>query len=175
MCYFDDGTVRGPHPFISQRTVECMKDQMAIPGTNWQHQVTGITQSYSTCKHLVRISSHFPALATLERGFIWFVAQERELPMCLGASIVLIKHHHHSSLGRKGFISSDNSLITLSLREGKAESQSRKWSRSKRNMAYWLVLHGLLSLFNYTTQNHLPRDSTTPSGLSSPLLIINKK
>jgi hypothetical protein len=40
--------------------------------------------------------------------------------------------------------------------------------------AYWLSLHGLLSLLSYRIQNHLPRDSTTHHGLGS-LPSITKK
>jgi hypothetical protein len=37
--------------------------------------------------------------------------------------------------------------------------------------AYWLALHGLLSLLSYRTQDHQPRDGTTHSGLGPPPLI----
>ena len=40
--------------------------------------------------------------------------------------------------------------------------------------AYWLVLHGLLNLLSYRTQDHQPRDGTTHNGLDPPPLITHR-
>jgi hypothetical protein len=44
-----------------------------------------------------------------------------------------------------------------------------------RNAAYCLFLLGLLSLFSYTTQDHLPRDATAHSRLGPPTSSINQE
>jgi hypothetical protein len=46
--------------------------------------------------------------------------------------------------------------------------------RSRVNIAYWLVLHGLMYQLPYRTQDHLSRDGTTHSGLSLATSIVNQ-
>lgn len=41
--------------------------------------------------------------------------------------------------------------------------------------AYWLFLHGLLSLLSYTSQDHMLRGSTAHSELVPPISIINQE
>lgn len=38
---------------------------------------------------------------------------------------------------------------------------------------YWLALHGLLSLFSYSVQDHQPKDGTTHNELDPSTSIIN--
>ena len=44
-----------------------------------------------------------------------------------------------------------------------------------KNIAYWLVLHGLLSLLFYTVQDHLPRHRNSYSGLGPPIPIFRQE
>jgi hypothetical protein len=71
----------------------------------------------------------------------------------------------------------DHSLLSRQTKV-KVETGGRKWSRSLeeiRNTAYSLALQGVLWLLSYyTTNNHLPRNSTTISGLG-PLQSLIKK
>ena len=43
------------------------------------------------------------------------------------------------------------------------------------NAAYWPVPYGLLSLVSYSTQDHLPRDSTAHSEMGPPTSLINQE
>ena len=47
--------------------------------------------------------------------------------------------------------------------------------RPWKGAAYWLALHGLLSLLSYRTQDHQPRDGTAHSELGPPLSITNER
>jgi hypothetical protein len=49
------------------------------------------------------------------------------------------------------------------------ELKQRPW----RGDAYWLALHGLLSLLSYRVQDYQPRDGTTYNVLGPPCLITN--
>ena len=57
-------------------------------------------------------------------------------------------------------------------KSSKRELKQRPW----RNTAYWLVIHGLLSLLSYRTQHCLPRQGWhTHSGLGLPTSIITQE
>ena len=45
--------------------------------------------------------------------------------------------------------------------QGRERPGGRSWCRGREERCYWLAPHGLLSLFSYRTQDHLPRGGTT--------------
>ena len=61
---------------------------------------------------------------------------------------------------------SDHSPSLKQVRAGtwRQELMQKPW----RGAAYWLALHGLLSLLSYRTQDHQPRDGPTHNGLGPP-------
>lgn len=47
--------------------------------------------------------------------------------------------------------------------------------KSWKNIGYWLIVYGLLSLLFATAQDHLPRGSTAHSGLGPATSTINEE
>ena len=88
-----------------------------------------------------------------------------------------------SNVKRKGFIWLISPNHRPSLEETKAETQERCRQEMKhiprRNAAYWLAPHGLLSILSYTIQYYLPRETSPIVGdiscsrLAPPTPIIN--
>lgn len=52
-----------------------------------------------------------------------------------------------------------------------SKMKQRRW----RNVDYWLVLNGFLSLLSFIPQDHLPSGDITHSSLGLPTSIIRKK
>lgn len=55
------------------------------------------------------------------------------------------------------------------------EPEDRSWQRLWRSADYLLVLHGLLRLLSYSTQDHQHRNDTTHNWLSPPTEITKKR
>lgn len=91
--------------------------------------------------------------------------------------IVMIKHHDQIKLWRKGFVCLTLDVTSCYLRKsGQAlkAGTGKQEQKRRRSAAYWLALHGFLSLLSQTTQDHLPRagsshDMLAPSPYLSPL------
>lgn len=98
---------------------------------------------------------------------------------CLRAPMAWWISMAKSSMGRKGFTSSCNSQFFLVGSQGRSSKKKPKgfgtWRRGHGGMpAYWLILI-TWSLPSYKSQDHLPRDGTSHSELSPPILIINQE
>jgi hypothetical protein len=64
------------------------------------------------------------------------------------------------------------SLIKASQdRNLRQEMKQKSWS----NVAYWLALHGLLSLWSFTIQDHLPRGDVILRELGPPTSIMKQE
>jgi hypothetical protein len=90
-----------------------------------------------------------------------------QVPLALAlvrVSIAAMKHHDwKSKLGGKGFFSVyfHNTVIKRSqdrksTRAGTWRQELTQWPL--RGAAYWLALHGLLSLLSFRIHDHQPRD-----------------
>lgn len=82
----------------------------------------------------------------------------------------------YSNLGRtelSWFALSYHSLYLRKTREG-AQVRSLKAGTEAKSMeeSFWLADHGLLNYVSWRTQEHLPRYSTTHSGLGPLILVL---
>ena len=102
-----------------------------------------------------------------------------QLPLCLLCDLapVLVRvsmpaqhHDQEASQGGKGLFSLHFCIAVHHKRKSGLElKQIRKqelMQKPWRDVTYWLVSSGLLSLLSYRTQNYQPRDGTTHNGPS---------
>jgi hypothetical protein len=92
--------------------------------------------------------------------------------------LFLQKHHDQEASWRgKGLFSLNFYTVVHHQRKSGLElKQVRKqelMQRLWRDVTYWVVSLGLLSLLSYGTQDYQPRDGTAHNGLDPPLLITN--
>ena len=85
-----------------------------------------------------------------------------------------MKYQNQHNLCRKSVFVLDFHTIAYHLEEVGTGTQNRTgtWrqelmQRPWRGAAYWLALHGLLSLLSHRTQGHQPRDGAIHNGLGS--------
>ena len=84
----------------------------------------------------------------------------------------MIKHHNQKELGEERvylyYISILYSVIEGSQDRNTSRAGTWRQELTQRSAAYWLALHGLLSLLSYRTPDHQPRDGPTRNGLGLP-------
>jgi hypothetical protein len=83
----------------------------------------------------------------------------------------VIEHSDQNELGMERFVWLTSSAQELKARTRWHDLKTVSW----RNTAYWLALHGMLSLLFCAAQGHLLRDDIIHNGLGSPTSIINQE
>ena len=85
-----------------------------------------------------------------------------------------MKHLDENYLGGKGLF---GLLLHITVHHSR-KSEQELWrqelmQKAWRGAAYWLILHDLLSVLSYRTQDHQPKDSTPHHELGPLTSVIN--
>ena len=103
-----------------------------------------------------------------------YVLGDRERGILVKVSTATMKHYHSKTWGGKGAFGVHFHITVHYWRKlGQAQTGQDPDAEAMEGAAYWLALHGLLSLLSYRTQDHQSRDGITHNRLGPLPLITN--